>query len=312
MVKRVVRIFTPLACVVALSGCNRTRRGVVLEQEKKLELAVQPAELVAHLQRLSGAHFHATALFRLSTAGAPDAGGKDEITTTTDLWLDKQGSFRLVEKNDQDGGREVVRVGSDLAVALRPGKLILRPAQDPEPQRFLEEAVGQPFAAWETAGRFVEAAVAGIGVLVLRKAAEARPAASESTPLRKWRETIEVQTLTGEAQLDGSGGLQAFSLNARYRATRNQTPIEGEIAVSAKVDQAGAVDPVTMPAAETPPLRQRTILEERALLTGLGGRTLPVAPKKPTANRRSGDSGKTKPKKPSTPTKPTATKKAAP
>jgi hypothetical protein len=44
-----------------------------------------------------------------------------------------------------------------------------------------------------------------------------------------------------------------------------------------------------MPAAETLPVRQRTILEERALLGGLGGRAapLPTSPKKATGGRRS-------------------------
>ena len=139
---------------------------------------MQPAAFVAGLRRLSGAHFHATATFRVSAAGAPDAGGRDAITTTTDLWIDKQGNFRLAESNDQDGGREVVRVGSELAVGLRYGKLIRRPAQDPEPQRFLEEAVGAPSAAWDTVGRFAELVPAGnraFRLTRLRSRARRRP-----------------------------------------------------------------------------------------------------------------------------------------
>jgi uncharacterized membrane protein len=223
----------------------------------------------------------------VSAAGGPDAGGKDAITTTTDLWIDKQGNFRLAESNDQDGGREVVRVGSELAVALRYGKLIRRPAQDPEPQRFLEEGVGAPWAAWDTVRRFVGVVPAGSCAFRLQKAAEPRPVPAAATALRKWRETVEVEALAGEARLDAKGGLQAFSLNARFRADRDGTAIEGEIAVAASVEVATAL--VTMPAAETLPARQRTILEERALLGGLGGRAapLPTAPKKATGGHRS-------------------------
>jgi hypothetical protein len=276
-----------------------------------LDAAVQPAALVSNLRRLSGGHFHATAMFRVSPAGAPDAGGKEAITTTTDLWLDQQGNFRLVESNDQEGGREVVRVGPELAVALRPGPLLKRPAQDPEPQHFLEEAVGQPFAAWDAVGRFVQIAAAGEGVFKLNAIAEPHPAAGETTPLRKWRETIEVQTLTGEARID-AGGLRAFALNARWKATREAVPIEGEIAVTAKLDQAGVVAPVTMPAAETPALRQRTILEERALLTGLGGRTPTPAPPKKRSGERTGSSKASAAQPRKSATRTPTNKKAAP
>jgi hypothetical protein len=280
------RIGASLLFVAALANCGRAKRDGILPPDQELEAAMQPAALVAGLRRLSGAHFHATAAFRVSAAAAPDAGGRDAVTTTTDLWIDKQGNFRLAESNDQDGGREVVRVGSDLAVDLRYGKLIRRPAQEPEPQRFLEEAVGAPSAAWDTVGRFVQIVPAGNRAFRLTTAGEPRPASAAATALRKWRETVEVQSLLGDARLDASGGLQAFSLSAHFRATRDGTPIEGEIAVAASVEQ--GADPVTMPVAETLQVRQRTILEERILLGGLGGRTLALPPpsKKGTGGRR--------------------------
>jgi hypothetical protein len=181
----------------------------------------------------------------------------------------------------------VVRVGGELAVALRYGKFIRRPAQDPEPQRFLEEGVGAPSAAWDTVRRFVEVVPAGSRAFRLSQAADPRPTPAAATPLRKWRETVEVQTLVGDARLDASGGLQSFSLASRFRAVRDGTPIEGELAVAAIVD--AVLAPVIMPAAETLPARQRTILEERALLGGLGGRiaALPSSPKMGSGGRRS-------------------------
>jgi hypothetical protein len=279
------RIVALLLLVAALSGCGRGKRDGVLPPDQELDAALQPAALVLGLRRLSGAHFHATATFRVTPAGASNADGKGAATTTTDLWIDKQGNFRLAESNDQDGGREVVRVGSELAVALRYGKLIRRPAQDPEPQRFLEEGVGAPAAAWDTVRRFAEIVPAGNHAFRLQKAAQPRPALAATTALRKWRETVEVQTLVGDARLDAGGGLQSLALNAHFHANRDGTPIEGEIAVAASVDTGAAL--VSMPAAETLPTRQRTILEERALLGGLGGRmaALPTPPKRATGGR---------------------------
>jgi hypothetical protein len=312
------RIVASLLLVAAWSGCGRSKPGGILPADQELDAALQPAALVSGLRRLSGAHFHATAAFRVGVAGAPDAGGKDAVTTTTDLWIDKQGNFRLSESNDQDGGREVVRVGSELAVALRYGKFVRRPAQDPEPQQFLEEGVGAPSAAWDTVRRFVQLMPAGNRAFGLSKAAQVRPALAAATPLRTWRETVEVQTLVGDARLDASGGLQAFSLGAHFRATRDGTPIEGEIAVAARVEQ--GADPVTMPAAETLQTRQRTILEERVLLGGLGGRTpaLPPPSKRGTGGRRSvessgpGQRASGQPRKPSAAKLPAVGKKETP
>jgi hypothetical protein len=300
------RIVASLLLVAASLGCGRAKRDEIPAPDQELDTAVRPAALVSGLRRLSGAHFHATATFRVSASGGPDAGGRDGITTITDLWIDKQGNFRLAESNDQDGGREVVRVGSELAVALRYGKLMRRPAQDPEPQRILQEGVGAPSAAWDTVRRFVEVVPAGSRAFRLSKAAQPHPTPAADTALRKWRETVEVQTLVGDAQLDASGGLQAFSLAARFRAVRDGTPIEGEIAVAASVDAVDA--PVTMPAAEALPARQRTILEERALLGGLAARTPPLqpSPKKGSGGRRSVDSAGTGQAGPGQPRKPLA------
>jgi hypothetical protein len=135
--------------------------------------------------------------------------------------------------------------------------------------------------------------------------------------LRKWRETVEVQSLVGDAQFDANGGLQTCSLASHFRAMRDGTPIEGELAVAATVD--AVVAPVTMPAAETLPARQRTILEERALLGGLGGRVaaLPSSPKMGGGRRSAGGAGpgqdKSKPPRQPSPAKaPAAGKQRTP
>ena len=319
-VKR-VRLHQPTVALLLLAawvGCGRGKRAEVRPADQELDAAVQPAALVSSLRRMAGGHFHATARFRVNPAVGPDAGSRDDITTTTDLWIDKQGNFRLSESNDQDGGREVVRVGPELAVALRYGKVIRRPAQDPEPQQFLEEGVGSPSAAWDTVRRFVAVEPAGHRAFRLGKIAQPGPTPIAATALRKWRETVEVQTLVGDARLDASGGLQAFSLSARFRALRDGTPIEGEIAVAATVDE--VVTPITMPAAEPLQARERTILEERALLGGLGGRTPPVQPlpKKASPGRRPGAAAgaaketKAHTQKPSTGRPPASGKKATP
>jgi hypothetical protein len=277
------RLFAALALTMAC-GCGKKSDEQALPAAQKLNAAVQPAAIVASLRARAGAHYHATIMFRITPKGT-EGSGKDAITTTTDLWLDKQGNFRLLETNDQDGGREVVREGNELGVALRYAKMISRPAQDPEPQRFLEEAVGQPWTAWDVLSRYLSVEPAGQGTRLGRRA-QPGPVVPAATDLKKWHESVEVASLAGEARTDASG-LQAFALKASFQAKRDDQPIEGEIAVEAKVDQAGAVEPVSLPKAEPLPVRQRTILEERALLAGLGGRVPPpAAPKKAAPGQR--------------------------
>lgn len=264
-------------------GCGRSSDQKALPALQTLGAAVQPAALLTSLRGLAGAHYRATIMFRVTPTGA-EAGGKEAVTTTTDLWLDKEGNFRLLETNDQDGGREVVRVGNELGVALRYAKMVRRPAQDPEPRRFLEEAVAQPWTAWDVVSRSLSVEPAG-DVLRLGRRSAPGPVIPAATELKKWHESIEVETLAGEARMK-DGGLRGFTLKARFHARRDSGPVEGEIAVEAQIDQAGAVPLVSMPDADAFPVRQRTILDERALLAGLGGRVAPPAPPKRVPAKR--------------------------
>ena len=265
-----------LFLLATAAGCGRTKGPASLPPMEALDAALVPAAFVAQLRRAGGGHFHATALFRADVASADSRDGKPvsppAVTTTTDLWLDKAGNFRLAETNDQDGGRDIVRVGGDLAVALRYGKLVRHPAQDAECSRYLGEALGAPWAAWELVRRQVKVD-GGQGAFRLQlgeRLVEPAPALPASEGLRKWRDSVLVKTLEGEARLDGAGQLPlTFTCKARFAATRDGTPIAGEVAVTAVLDQIGSVPEVVMPEAETLSLRQRTVLEERALLGDL-------------------------------------------
>jgi hypothetical protein len=164
----------------------------------------------------------------------------------------------------------VVLFGRELSVAIKPGKMIRRAAQEPEPTRLLEEAVGGPWAAWEAVRRFATIERNG-DIFRLSRSAKAVPVAAsfaESTPLRRWRDTITVQELEGQAQVDPKTGVPIlFTLKARFTATReDKVALEGELAVTTRTDGIGSTPVIAAPAAEPVPQRQRTILEERALL----------------------------------------------
>ncbi len=256
--------------MLALVSCSRSsRQAADVGAGQELEGALRPEAAVAGMRKLAGGHWHATATFRISPVGA-DAGSPEAITTTTDLWMDKAGNFRLVESNDQANGREVVRVGGELALAISGGRLVRRPAQEPEATRYLKEALGAPWAAWDTVRLYTNVERDGGGLrLSLRSAPLAGTPAA--TPGRRWRDSVQVQSLEGHAELHaGTRALQSFALRARFTAKREHMPIQGEIVVDGRLLETGASAPVAMPDAGILPSRQRTTLDERALLGGLG------------------------------------------
>jgi hypothetical protein len=287
------RSFTLVATMVLVAvgiGCGRKKAAAVRSGLETLDGALAPAGFASTLRKAGGGHLRATVLFHVDGVGAADPGNGSKpaspstVTTTTDLWMDKQGNFRLVESNDQDGGREIVRVGGEVAVALRYGKMIRRAAQDSENARFLAEALGAPWAAWGIARRQVEVDDAGQGTYRLRlsnRLTDLPAGFPPSEGLRKWRDTALVKTLEGQATLDPASYLPlAFACKTTFQAVRDQLPIAGEVSVSAALDQVGEAADIAMPEVEAMHLRQRTILEERALLGGLGA-TLAPADKKP-------------------------------
>ena len=131
--------------MLCAAGCHGRDDAANRAAVANLDQALNPTFFAAALRKLGGAHFHGTTRMSVTAAAtASNEAGWDTVTTTTDLWLDRGGNYRIVETNDQDGGREVVLFGHDLSVALRYGKMIRRKAQDPEPERLLEEALGGP------------------------------------------------------------------------------------------------------------------------------------------------------------------------
>lgn len=288
-----------LAAIASAGGCRRQR--VLTRPAAAVEDAVRPERLAAAFRRLGRAHFRGLARFQAALNGA----AKEAVTTETDIWMDDGGNWRLVEMNDRDGGREIVRYGHELAVALRYGKMIRRPAEDPEPQRLLEEGVGAPFAAWDllrdlsTVDDFGDEIRNGRKVHVYkvtksRKAPEP-PATVDFSDRRAWRRTLVAANIDGTIALDEATGVPLqVELRARYTMRRAAAPgnvgaggasakaaaaasdaapiaisMWGSVEVKTAVEEIGSSPTIARPEAEDLPLRQRTVPEEKALLGGL-------------------------------------------
>jgi hypothetical protein len=257
-------------------GCGQKKAAVVRAPLELLDAALSPDHLAMALQKAGGGHFHATTTIRVDGGPAPKDGSKpaspSSITTTSDLWIDKQGNFRLVENNDLDNGREIVGVGNELAVALRYSKMIRRATQDSEKQRLLAETVGGPFMAWEIVRRQVEVegtTESGFRLKQGNRRLAPPPGSSPTAGLRAWRESAEAKSIEGQVKLDPtSQTLRSFECKTSFKAMRDDLPVDGAIAVTAVVAEVGKTAGIIMPSADTLPVRQRSILEEKALLGG--------------------------------------------
>jgi len=241
--------------------------------------AVKPEVLAAALRKLGGAHYHAA--MKLS-AGRPGA-APVEVITTTDVWLDRTGNFKVHEDNDRDGGRDVVLYGRELSVALRYGKMIRRVAEEPEPTHLLQEALGGPWAAYEIGGARIQA-VEGAqdlvgGARATRYVMTMAPGKTKGSKvaapahlygLRGWRAAAEVTSITGRAVVDNAtGALMAIDLTVAFQTKGEAGDEQGRIEVHTALSDVASTPPIARPPAEELVLRQRTVPEAKELLRGL-------------------------------------------
>jgi hypothetical protein len=173
--------------------------------------------------------------------------------------------------------------------------MIRRVAEEPEPTRLLQEALGGPSAAYEMGGARIQA-VAGPEELVggarairyVLTMAAGKTKQSKSAPppahlygLRAWRAGAEVTSATGRAVVDdATGALMAIDLTVAFQAKGEAGDEQGRIEVHTTLSDVASTPPIERPAAEELVLRQRTVPEAKELLRGLaetGGHHPPAA-----------------------------------
>ncbi len=277
-----------LACLVAgLVSCSGRAPAPDAARRVTLSQAVKPDAMAAALRKLGGARYHA--VLRM-TAGRPGA-APTSVTTTTDVWLDRTGNFKVHEENDRDGGRDVVLYGRELAVALRYGKMIRRVAEEPEPTHLLQEALGGPWAAFEIAGARARVDETGhepvSGAQAVRYSLSLGDGGGASAPppthvygLRAWRTGASVDAVAGRALVDeATGALMALDVTVAFQNKTDSGNENGSIELHTSLAEVASTPPIARPAAEELVLRQRTVPEARELLRGLAeSRGLAPAP----------------------------------
>jgi hypothetical protein len=278
-----------LALPLLGTGCSRGPDPEARRQSATLAEALKPAYFAAAVAKAGGGHYHGTARLAAGLGGPNDA-----VTTTTDVWVDKARNYRVAELNDRDGGRDVVLAGRELFVALRYGKMIRRVAEEPEPTKLLEEALGGPWAAWEIVQPYAAIQRSGTQTVAGRPATEYKlsratartddpSAQAPATGLRAWRASVVVSELAGRALVDdATGALLQFDVTSKFTAKRDGRDLAGAVEVHGAMSDVAATAAIGPPDAEDLALRQRIVPEQKELLGGLPStRPLPRAAPKP-------------------------------
>jgi hypothetical protein len=290
-----------LAALAAAAGCGRggQREAPPPPPAAALGEALVPSAFARALARVGGGHFHAVARLRAGPASAkvePRGGGSPagdaaatDVTTTTDVWVDRAGNYRMREENDRDGGREVVLYGRELSVALRYGRMIRRVAEEPEPRQLLEQGLGAPGAVFELCAAHARVTRAGSELYGGAKATVYEVALGDPTPLsdraeavvrapgalplaglRAWRASATFDEVSGRVAIDdASGAVVKADLVARFSAKAEGGPITGGAEVHALLTDVAATPAIERPPSEELASRQRIVPEQRELLHGI-------------------------------------------
>jgi hypothetical protein len=287
-----------LSLAAAACGARRKPSAEAAAKAPELSEALRPAFMAKALHRLGGVHFHGTTRLAVEPSAVPA-----DVTTTTDVFLDRGGNYRLHEENDRDGGRDVVLYGRELAVALRYGRMIRRVAEEPEPSRLLEQALGGPSTVYDLVGERARVTRAGSELYGGAKAtvfelalgdgggAPARPARADEAGdaaaggLAAWRSSATLEAASGRAAIDdATGALVKADLTARFSTTSGGKAVKGTIEVHTSLSDMASTPTIARPPAEDLALRQRTVPEQHELLRGLAEARPPAEP----ARRKAG------------------------
>jgi len=274
------------AVAASLAGGCRQKRGVLTPPGIAVDNALQSQRFAEGFRKLGRAHLRSTVHLSAGLAGA----AAENVTTDTDIWMDDQGNWRLVDLNDKDGGREIVLHGHELAIALRYGRMIRRPAEDPEPVRLLAQGVGGPYAAWDllrdlaTVDDFGTDTREGRKVHVYKLTKSTHPAAPlmklQAGDRQAWRKTLVAEKVVGTIMIDEQLGIPLLAeVHGAYTMLRAEagegkvagegTPMYGAVDARVSIEEIGKSPVIAEPEAEDLAPRQRTVPDERAMLGGL-------------------------------------------
>jgi hypothetical protein len=271
-----------LLALVPLTACAkgggedlglRGRRAVQLAQLGRPDELVRALGMPGReLDRRLGAH-RMTASSTV-TVQAPGRAA-DQLEDSYRLDSDGAGALHLVRDSSRASGLEAVVVGGEAFVRPRYGRFVRRRPEGDELDRMraLVEGVGAGYLGlverWLTVSDAGRGEVAGRAALRLKlgRASAPAPAAAESQPARRWRDTIQVRSLEGELALDAASGAPlSIDVRLEYGFERDGQPIAVTLAYR---QETGAAEAIRAPVDAAVARRSRPMLDRQALLDGL-------------------------------------------
>ena len=273
------------AALLLLCGCgHHGDENLGLSSGKGASIDVsklaQPDELVRALSLSGralddklGAHaMSATESVKLELGDGKTA----QLDETFSVQADGHGGVHLVHDNSRGNGFEAIAMGEDLYVKPRYGKFVRRKVEGDELERLRASAETAAASDLKLIARFVQAREAGTATVAghagVKVSLSARPTpdapVTESEPGRKWRATLNVRYIDGDAVLDAKTGAPlSVRLDAQYTFERDGKPVQATL----KYQQTTAApsEAVAAPADFATLDRPRPMLDRQELLEGL-------------------------------------------
>jgi hypothetical protein len=237
-------------------------------------LRVSPAEML----RALGAHrLEVSTRFRTfapgAKAAAPDQAAArsdrdlpdQDLEDATVLEVDAKGQFHLVQENNHDGGREIVYVGSALYSRHRYGTFLARDDAATQAMQLREE----PWSTLPALAAVFEHSLATTtegNRVIFGKADKAATITPQASPDKKWRETVQVQSLAGHGVFEGAVPIEV-SFRVVFNFVRDSKPGRMEVEYSHRVTRTAPT--IRAPEGALPTPRRHSYEDERKRLLPL-------------------------------------------
>jgi hypothetical protein len=190
---------------------------------------------------------------------------------------DGRGGFHVLHDSGPHEGLEATFIENTLYIRPRFGKFIRRRAERGEVERLRAVVEGVPAATLELLAPFlaIQEVIDGRLLdhptrrLLVSKAKVSTPR-GEKELRRKWRETLKVETLEGELEVDAASGLLlALRLNTRFQFDRSNGPSPVKVQSSLQLVTSSPDKVVPPNDFMAVPQRSRPMLDRNLLLDGL-------------------------------------------
>ena len=205
-------------------------------------------------RRLGAHRFHGTHAVTVTEDGKEI----ETLTEETSIELTAGGDLHALYKNSKDYGREAFSVAGTIWVRPLFGKFHRRPPTAPEEADEIADEIYGTFGAdidlcaseIAFAGPAEATTVAGRPAERVRlQKGPARPRPPQSAPEKAWRDTVSVDSLTGEVALDReTGALLAGTLTARVSFARAGQRFSMDLKATHEISDVGGAVAVAAPA----------------------------------------------------------------